>query len=62
MNISMPSSGRTRNALAIATPSKNVCNKRPTRADVPATRATGCVSSPKWKCGVTVCCVRCTAR
>src|SRR5438093_1563261 len=30
--------------------------------DGPATRATGCVSSPKWKCGVTVCWVRCTAR
>src|SRR5881628_2323594 len=62
MNIITPSSGRTRNALAIATPSKNVCNSSPTSADVPATRATGCVSSPKWKCGVTVCWVRCTAR
>src|SRR5689334_9413628 len=46
----------------MATPSKKVCSKRPTRADVPATRLTAWVSSPKWKWGVSVCCVRCTAR
>src|SRR5438876_1178565 len=57
-----PSAGRTRNALAIATPSKKVCSSSPTRAEGPARRFTACVSSPKWKCGVSVCCVRCTAR
>src|SRR3989441_4513059 len=62
MNTITPSAGRTRNALAIATPSKKVCNSSPTSADVPASRLTACVSSPKWKCGVTVCWVRCTAR
>src|SRR6266700_6838385 len=31
-----PSAGRTRNALAMATPSKNVCNSKPTSAEVPA--------------------------
>src|SRR6266566_7396878 len=62
MNTMTPSAGRTRKALAMATPSKNVCSNRPTRADVPATRLTACVSSPKWKWGVSVCCVRCTAR
>src|SRR5947207_6065108 len=62
MNTITPSVGRTRNALAMATPSKNVCNSRPTTAELPATRLTACVSSPKWKCGVTVCWVKCTAR
>src|ERR1051326_5328739 len=62
MNTMTPSAGRTRKALAMATPSKNVCSSRPTSADVPATRLTACVSSPKWKWGVSVCCVRCTAR
>src|SRR6266699_372068 len=62
MNTMTPSAGRTRKALAMATPSKNVCSNRPTRADVPATRLMACVSSPKWKWGVSVCCVRCTAR
>src|SRR5438128_4545439 len=62
MNTMTPSAGRTRKALAMATPSKNVCSNRPTRADVPAMRLTACVSSPKWKWGVSVCCVRCTAR
>src|SRR6266576_5835938 len=62
MNTITPSVGRTRNALAMATPSKNVCNNRPTTAELPATRLTACVSSPKWKCGVTVCWVKCTAR
>src|SRR5207249_2099115 len=46
----------------MATPSKNVCNSRPTTAEVPATRLTAWVSSPKWKCGVRVCWVKCTAR
>src|SRR5919109_697427 len=62
MNTMTPSAGRTRNALAMATPSKKVCSSSPTRAEVPATRLTACVSSPKWKWGVRVCCVRCTAR
>src|SRR2546428_4689633 len=62
MNTITPSAGRTRNALAIATPSKKVCSSSPTSADVPASRLTAWVSSPKWKCGVTVCCVRWTAR
>src|SRR5438874_6266914 len=62
MNTITPSAGRTRKALAMATPSKNVWSNRPTSADVPATRLTGWVSSPKWKWGVRVCCVRCTAR
>src|SRR6267143_215141 len=62
MNTMIPSSGRTRNALAIATPSKNVCSSSPISAEVPATELTAWVSSPKWKCGVTVCWVRCTAR
>src|SRR5438477_9445996 len=62
MNTITPSAGRTRKALAMATPSKKVCSNRPTSADVPATRLTACVSSPKWKWGVSVCCVRCTAR
>src|SRR5947207_14490765 len=62
MNTITPSVGRTRNALAMATPSKNVCNSRPTTAELPATRLTACVSSPRWKCGVTVCWVKCTAR
>src|SRR5919109_982829 len=62
MNTMTPSAGRTRNALAMATPSKKVCSSSPTRAEVPATRLTACVSSPKWKWGVSVCCVRCTAR
>src|SRR2546423_15607255 len=62
MKTNTPSAGRTRKALAMATPSKKVCNNRPTRADVPATRLTAWVSSPKWKWGVRVCCVRCTAR
>src|SRR6266540_1659503 len=57
-----PSAGRTRNALAMATPSKNVCNSKPTSAEVPASRLTAWVSSPKWKCGVRVCWVKCTAR
>src|SRR5206468_391228 len=35
---------------------------RPTTAEVPATRLTAWVSSPKWKCGVRVCWVKCTAR
>src|SRR5213594_2917650 len=61
-NTMTPSAGRTRNALAIATPSKKVCSSSPTRAEGPARRFTACVSSPKWKCGVSVCCVRCTAR
>src|SRR6266550_7115758 len=62
MNTIKPSAGRTRKALAMATPSKKVCSNRPTSADVPPTRLTACVSSPKWKWGVSVCCVRCTAR
>src|SRR2546422_7205132 len=62
MNTIRPSAGRTRNALAMATPSKNVCNSSPTSADVPAIRLTAWVSSPKWKCGVRVCWVKCTAR
>src|SRR5213082_695849 len=62
MNTITPSAGRTRKALAMATPSKKVCSSSPTRADVPATRLTAWVSSPKWKWGVSVCCVRCTAR
>src|ERR1051325_8334815 len=62
MNTMTPSAGRTRKAPAVATPSKNVCSSRPTSAGVPATRLTACVSSPKWKWGVSVCCVRCTAR
>src|SRR5437588_9074221 len=62
MNTITPSAGRTRKALAMATPSKKVCSNRPTSADVPATRLTAWVSSPKWKWGVSVCCVRCTAR
>src|SRR5436853_3528092 len=62
MNTITPSAGRTRNALAIATPSKKVCSSSPTSADVPASRLTAWVSSPKWKCGVTVCWVRWTAR
>src|SRR4029077_1087953 len=62
MNTITPSAGRTRKALAMATPSKKVCNNRPISADVPATRFTACVSYPKWKWGVSVCWVRCTAR
>src|SRR3989441_8360500 len=62
MNTITPSAGRTRNALAIATPSRKVCSSSPTSADVRASRRTAWVSSPKWKCGVTVCCVRWTAR
>jgi hypothetical protein len=46
----------------MATLSKKVWSSRPTRADVPATGGTVCVSSPKWKCGVRVCWVRWTAR
>src|SRR6266581_4843956 len=38
---------RPRNALAMATPSKKVCNSSPTSAEVPATRLTAWVSSPK---------------
>src|SRR5689334_24090191 len=62
INIIRPRLGRTWNALAIATPSKNVWSSNPISADGPAAGLTAWVSSPKWKCGVSVCWVRWTAR
>ena len=50
--------GRSRSA----TPSTNVCSSSPTSADTLTSSVTSCVSSPKWKCGASVCCVRCTSR
>ena len=55
-------SARSRVALAIATPSTTVCSRRPTNAELLTACDTACVSSPKWKCVASVCCVRCTAR
>ena len=48
--------------VAIATPSTSVCSMRPISADRLTEALTSCVSSPKWKCGASVCCVRCTSR
>ena len=59
-NTRNPSDALTPNPLAIATPSTKVCNSNPASADMLTTLVTSCVSSPKWKCGASVCCVRCT--
>ncbi len=50
---------------AMAAPSKSVCTPRPTIARYAAagfTMAPVCVSSPKWKCGATVCSNRWTPK
>ena len=60
-----PSGRLTRKPDAIATPSKNVWMQSPARPRYPTagwTRASWWISSPKWKCGVSVCSVRCTTK
>src|SRR5690606_2350195 len=65
VKISTPRLVLSRNPPAIATPSKNEWGSNPTSAQTPMPRdtiASACVSTPKWKCGVSECCVRCTTR
>src|SRR5438094_638018 len=60
-----PSDALTMKPAAIATPSNTVCTPRPKTASQPAdgrNRASRCTSSPKWKCGATVCSNRWTPK
>ena len=60
-----PRGAETRKPDAIETPSKNVWMERPTRAEMPTAGfiiTSLWLSSPKWKCGASVCSKNCTRK
>jgi len=65
MNRMAPSEGLTMKPAAMATPSNTVCTPSPRTASQPAagwSSASRWTSSPKWKCGATVCSNRWTPK